>query len=87
MTQLCFTLCGLVFFRPTDKKAKILLDYFKTPYNVLHAIIQSEIIYSKSGKPKGISGNLEELKGFGHKFLKFNKELLTKPFKKSLESF
>jgi Fanconi anemia group M protein len=73
-----FFLEGL--FQVSDKKAKILLDHFKTPYKVLQAIIQSEITYSKSGKPKGISGNLEELKGFGHKFLKINKELLTAPF-------
>lgn len=55
-------------------------DHFKTSYNVLQAITQTEITYTKAGKPKGISGSLNELKGFGHKFLKVNKELLEKPF-------
>jgi len=78
MDSQLFFLEGLL--QVSEKKAKILLDHFKTPYNVLQSIIQSEITYSKSGKPKGISGKLEELKGFGHKFLKINKELLTKPY-------
>ena len=73
-----FFLEGL--FQVSEKKAKILLDHFKTPYNVLQGIIQTETTYTKSGKPKGISGSLDELKGFGHKFLKVNKELLEKPF-------
>lgn len=78
MNSQLFFLEGLL--QVSEKKAKILLNHFKTPYKVLQAIIQSEITYSKSGKPKGISGNLENLKGFGHKFLKINKELLTMPF-------
>ncbi len=73
-----FFLEGL--FQVSEKKAKILLDHFKTPYNVLQAITQTEISYTKSGKPKGISGRLEELKGFGHKFLSANHDLLKKPF-------
>ena len=73
-----FFLEGL--FQVSEKKAKILLDQFKTPFKVLQAIIQTEITYTKSGKPKGISGGLEELKGFGYKFLNLNKDLLKKPF-------
>ncbi len=76
--------CQLFFleglFQVSEKKATILLDHFKTPYNVLQAIIQTEITYTKSGNPKGISGSLEELKGFGHKFLKINKELIENRF-------
>jgi len=53
---------------------------FYTTVNVLQAITQTEISYTKSGKPKGISGRLEGLKGFGHKFLSINKDLLKKPF-------
>ena len=64
----------------SEKKAKILLEHFKTPYEVLQAIIQTEIILTKSGKPKGFSGDLDVLKGFGYKFLSVNKELLEKPF-------
>ena len=73
-----FFLEGL--FQVSEKKAKILLGHFKTPYNVLQAIIQTEIAYTKARKPKGISGSLDELKGFGHKFLKVNKELMENPF-------
>jgi len=69
-----FFLEGL--FQVSEKKAKTLLEHFGTPYNVLKAIVETEITYTKSGKPKGIAGSLEELKGFGHKFLKVNKELL-----------
>ena len=78
MDSQLFFLEGL--FQVSEKKAKILLDHFKTPYNVLQAITQTEIIHTKSGKPKGISGVLDVLKGFGHKFLSVNKELLEKPF-------
>lgn len=78
MDSQLFFLEGL--FQVSEKKAKILLDYFKTPYKVLEAIIQTEITYTKSGKPKGIRGILNELKGFGHKFLKVNKELLKNHF-------
>ena len=56
------------------------MDHFKTPYKVLQAITESEITHTKSGKPKGISGRLEELKGFGHKFLKINKNLIESHF-------
>nr|WP_147664661.1 ERCC4 domain-containing protein [Candidatus Prometheoarchaeum syntrophicum]QEE17776.1 hypothetical protein DSAG12_03614 [Candidatus Prometheoarchaeum syntrophicum] len=73
-----FFLEGL--FQVSEKKAKILLDHFKTPYKVLQAIMQTEIAYTKAGNPKGISGSLEELKGFGHKFLKMNKNLLENKF-------
>lgn len=73
-----FFLEGL--FQVSEKKAKLLLDHFKTPYKVLQAITDTEITYTKAGKPKGISGSLEHLKGFGHKFLKVNNELIEKPF-------
>jgi len=68
----------------SEKKAKILLDHFKTPYNVLKAITESEIVYTKAGKPKGISGSLSELKGFGHKFLKINRSLIEKKFESKI---
>ncbi len=73
-----FFLEGL--FQVSEKKAKILLNHFKTPYNVLQGILGTDIIYTKSGKPKGISGSLEQLKGFGHKFLKANRELIETTF-------
>ena len=58
------------------KKAKTLIETFKTPYNVIKAIKNTEIIYTKTSKPKGIKGPLEQLKGFGWKFVQINKEIL-----------
>ena len=59
-----------------SKKAKILIDTFKTPYNVLKAIKQTEILYTKTGNPKGIKGPLEKLSGFGWKFVEKNHKIL-----------
>ena len=59
-----------------DKKAKYLLENFKTPMNIFNAIINTEITYTKTGKIKGISGDLSKLDGFGPKYIKLNKELL-----------
>lgn len=59
-----------------SKKAKLLVDTFQTPYNVFRAIRSTKIIYTKTGNPKGIEGPLKELKGFGWKFIKKNKEIL-----------
>lgn len=59
-----------------SKKAKLLVDTFQTPYNVFRAIRSTKIMYTKTGNPKGIEGPLKELKGFGWKFIKKNKEIL-----------
>ena len=71
-----FIMEGLVDIGP--KKAKLLIDTFKTPYNALRAIRNTKIEYTKTGNPKGISGIIKEkgLKGFSWKFIKKNKELL-----------
>jgi len=71
-----FIMEGLVDIGP--KKAKLLIDTFKTPYYALRAIRNTKIEYTKSGNPKGISGIIKdmELKGFSWKFIKKNKELL-----------
>ena len=39
-------------------------------------LLKTEIIYTKTGNPKGISGELKKIKGFGWKFVKNNKDLL-----------
>ncbi len=57
-------------------KAKTLINKFKTPFNVFKAIKNTEITYTRTGKEKGIEGPLKEIKGFGWKFLKKNKELI-----------
>lgn len=58
------------------KKAKILIDAFKTPHQVFKAIKNTEITYTRTGNPKGIKGPLEDISGFGWKFIQKNKELL-----------
>jgi Fanconi anemia group M protein len=69
-----FIVEGLVDIGP--KKAKLLVDTFQTPYNVFRAIRSTKITYTKTGNPKGIEGPLKELKGFGWKFVKKNKEII-----------
>ena len=69
-----FIIEGLVDIGPT--KAKTLIEKFKTPHNVLRAIQETEIEYTRTGNPKGIKGPLKALGGFGWKFVQNNKELL-----------
>jgi Fanconi anemia group M protein len=76
-----FIIEGLVDIGP--KKAKSLIEKFKTPYQVFKAIKRTEILYTKTGNPKGIRGPLEDLTGFGWKFVKKNQKLLFGKRKKS----
>ena len=69
-----FIVEGFVDIGP--KKAKSLIDKYKTPYRVLKAIQQTEITFTRTGNPKGIIGPLSELSGFGWKFVEKNKEML-----------
>lgn len=65
---------GLVDTGP--KKAKLLIETFKTPDNVLKAIKHTEILFTSTGNPKGIQGPLEQLSGFGWKYIQKNKKVL-----------
>lgn len=58
------------------KKAKALIEKFKTPYEVFKAIKRTEILYTKTGRMKGIKGPLDDLTGFGPKFVEKNQKLL-----------
>jgi hypothetical protein len=69
-----FIIEGLIDSGP--KKAKELIDHFKTPFNVIKAIKSTRIIYTRTGNPKGIEGPLTKLKGYGWKFVQKNKEIL-----------
>ena len=40
------------------KTAKLLLDNLGTPNNIVNAITDSTILYTRTGKTKGISGEL-----------------------------
>jgi len=76
-----FIIEGLVDIGP--KKARALIDKYKTPHQVFKAIKHTEILYTKTGNPKGIRGPLENLSGFGWKFVEKNKKLLFGKKKKS----
>lgn len=60
------------------KKSKILLETFNSPTEVFGAIKESEILYTKTGNPKGVKGPFENLKGFGHNYIAKNQKLLNK---------
>ena len=76
-----FIIEGLVDIGP--KKAKTLIERYKTPYDVFKAIKHTEIIYTKTGNPKGVQGPLEEITGFGWKFVEKNQKILFGKKKKS----
>jgi len=69
-----FIIEGLVDIGP--KKAKVLIEKFKTPFNVIKAIKNTEIIYTRTGNPKDIKGPLKEIIGIGWKFVHKNREIL-----------
>ncbi|NPD88759.1 MAG: hypothetical protein HGN29_08535 [Asgard group archaeon] len=69
-----YALEGLIDTGP--KKAQALIEQFKTPLKVFEAIKDTEITYTKTGNPKGVEGPLQDLSGFGWKYVKKNKELL-----------
>jgi ERCC4-type nuclease len=58
------------------KKAKEIIKEFKTPVYFLTALLKTEILYTKTGNPKGIKGDLQKIKGLGWKFVRDNKKLL-----------
>ena len=66
-----------------QKKAKTLLNAFEgAPINVINAILDSKVVYTKTGNPKGTEGAFEKLEGFGPKYLLKNQELLRSVDKK-----
>jgi len=69
-----FIVEGLIDIGP--KKAKTLVEKYKTPYNVFKSIKKTEILYTRTNNPKGITGPLSELRGFSWKFIQKNKEIL-----------
>ena len=69
-----FIVEGFVDIGP--KKAKSLIEKYETPYHVFKAIKHTEIIYTRTGNPKGIEGPLKEIPGISWKFVEKNKEML-----------
>jgi ERCC4-type nuclease len=69
-----YVLEGLFKVGPT--KSQQLIDEFKCPINFFTELLNTEIVYTKTGNPKGIMGKLADVKGFGWKFVRDNKKLL-----------
>ncbi|MHA2037343.1 MAG: ERCC4 domain-containing protein [Promethearchaeota archaeon] len=69
-----FIIEGLLNIGP--KKARTLIEKYKYPHQVFKAIKHTEIIYTRTGNPKGIQGPLEDLTGFGWKFVEMNQKIL-----------
>ncbi|MHA1986802.1 MAG: ERCC4 domain-containing protein [Promethearchaeota archaeon] len=76
-----FIIEGLMDIGP--KKARTLIEKYKYPHQVFKAIKHTEIIYTRTGNPKGIQGELENLTGFGWKFVEKNQKILFGKKKKS----
>jgi len=63
-------------FQTGPKKAKLLLNTFKNPYNVFTSIVKCKFIFTKTGKVKGFKGPFNNIKGIGVKYIMENKKLL-----------
>ena len=68
-----------------DKKAQRFLNVLGNPLFTLHAISEATVNYSKSGKPKDITGIIEGFKGIGSKFILRNQKLLNSSYSESLK--
>jgi Fanconi anemia group M protein len=75
---------GLIDIGP--KKAMALIQRFRTPDNVFRAIKKTNIIFTRTGNPKGIEGPLKQLKGFSWKFVQKNKEILFSKSERSVQN-
>ena len=59
-----------------QKKGEILLDAFNNnPKEVIDSILQTEVLYTKTGNPKGLDGPMKNLEGFGPKYVLKNQSL------------
>ncbi|WP_371806252.1 hypothetical protein [Candidatus Lokiarchaeum ossiferum] len=60
------------------KKVKLLSTAFPSPGEILDEIQHAELVYTRTGNPKGITGSLAEIKSFDFEFLRQNQALLNK---------
>ncbi len=74
-----YFLQGLVDIGKTS--AEKYLNIFGTPYYTMQAILQTDVLYTKQGNPKGISGMMANIKGTGEKLINRNHRLLKTPHK------
>ncbi|UYP48508.1 hypothetical protein NEF87_004793 [Candidatus Lokiarchaeum ossiferum] len=60
------------------KKFKLLSTEFQFPFEIMEEIRSSELLYTRTGNPKGITGRLKNIKLFDFEFIRQNQILLTK---------
>ena len=59
-----------------QKKGEILMNAFNNnPKEVIDSILDTEVLYTKTGNPKGLNGPMSELEGFGPKYVLKNQRL------------
>ncbi len=59
-----------------QKKGEVLLDAFNNnPKEVIDSILKTEVLYTKTGNPKGLNGPMSNLEGFGPKYVLKNQSL------------
>jgi ERCC4-type nuclease len=70
-----FFLQGL--YNTGQKKGEVLLDSFEgNPLKVITSILNTEVLYTKTGNPKGLDGPMSKIEGFGPKYVLKNQRLL-----------
>ncbi|UYP44716.1 hypothetical protein NEF87_001001 [Candidatus Lokiarchaeum ossiferum] len=62
------------------------INIFGTPYFALQALLQTDIIFTKNGNPKGISGLMASIKGSGPKMVSRNHRMLKMSYKMTKKS-
>ena len=69
---------------PSEEQAKVLLESFDNiPLNIIEAISDSKVIFTRTGNPKGVEGPFSNIKGFSSKYIMENKKLLSEEDKDS----
>jgi Fanconi anemia group M protein len=59
------------------KKGEVLLDSFDdNPSEVITSILETKVLYTKTGNPKGLEGPMNNIEGFGPKYVLQNQALL-----------
>jgi DNA excision repair protein ERCC-4 len=82
--QQLYLVCGLPNIGVT--LAESLLMEAQSPYNVFKKLVETEVIRSKTGKTKRLSGPIAEVKGIGPLIVERAKKALTSPYIKEENS-
>jgi ERCC4-type nuclease len=75
-----YLVCGLPNVGVT--LADSLLSKIQTPYNVFKEIAEAQILQSKTGKTKRLTGAIAEIKGMGPTIVDTAKKILTSAYSK-----